>query len=309
MSTKSETRIMATHGAALRGDVQNNPLRARARRAVGRSGADIERLIREARQQARRAGRRLTWGDLERALQESGTPVTSDVSWRMAVHEAGHVLAVIWTGDAREIEIVSLEGPDGGYVQIRRTGIDAETEAHISRNLVVLMAGRAAELLMLGDACAGSGGAAGSDLARATETALAMETAFGFGAEHPLLYRPGADQRGLLHYDGRLAQRVHERLEAAHRTASDMLAAHHEVLHDLAKRLESERVLEGPTLRTLIDDIRARIGGRAATPGCAERGRARSGPSAREESDAPIVPEAAGEANAGDEDSDAARPR
>lgn len=303
MTNTSMVTTTATTRMAADGDAEKNPLRDLARRAIGRSGADIERLVREARQQARRSGRRLTWEDLERALQESRPPVPGDVSWRMAVHEAGHVLAVIWTGQAREIEIVSLDGQDGGFVRIRGTGIEAETEAHIERSLVVLLAGRAAELLVLGDACAGSGGVAGSDLARATETALAMETAYGFGGEHPLLYRPGSEQQGLLHYDGHLAKRVHTRLEAAHCTASDMLAEHRDVLLDVARRLESERVLEGSSLRSLIDDIRTRIGGRTATPSSAERGRASSRPKPREEGGVPIVAQ-----GTGDEDSDAARP-
>lgn len=302
MTNTSIVTNMATGRAAADNASQTNPLRDLARRAVGRSGADIERLIRETRQKARRAGRRLTWDDLEQAL--SGCrPVSPELAWRMAVHEAGHVLAVLCTGHAQEIEVVSLEGPEGGFVRIRGTSVEAVTEAHIERSLVVLMAGRAAELLVLGDACAGSGGVADSDLARATDTALAMETAFGFGAEHPLLYRPAADQQGLLHYDGRLAACVHARLGTAHGTASDLLAAHREVLLDVARRLENERVLEGPPLRNLIDDIRARIGGHATPPGSATPGQ-----KPREEDDAPIVPEAAGEANAGDGDSDTARP-
>ena len=308
MSNASPITTSISARMVAEGDAEKSPLRDLARLAVGRSGADIERLVREARQKARRAGRRLSWEDIERALQESRPPVPGDVSWRMAVHEAGHVLAIIWTGHARDIEIVSLEGPEGGYVRIRGTGIEAETEIHIQRSLVVLMAGRAAELLVVGDACAGSGGVANSDLARATETALAMETAFGFGGEHPLLYRPGKDQHGLLHYDGHLAKRVHARLEAAHRTASDLLAAHRDVLLDVARQLESERVLEGPMLKMLIDDIRARIGGPAATPGSVDREKASSGPTPRDERGVPLVAQGTGEADAGGEGSDAARP-
>lgn len=300
MTNTSMVTTTATTRMAADGVVENNPLRDLARRAVGRSGADIERLVREARQHARRSGRRLTWEDLERALQESRPAVPGDVFWRMAVHEAGHLLAIISTGHSQEIEIASLEGPDGGFVRIRGTGVEAETEAHIERRLVVLMAGRAAELLVLGDACAGSGGVPGSDLARATETALAMETSYGFGAEHPLLYRPGKDQQGLLHYDGHLAKRVHARLEAAHRTASDLLAANRDVLLDVARRLESERVLEGPTLRSLIDDIRTRIVGRTVAPGSTEQGRHRLGPKPLEDGYTPIVPEATGEVDGGD---------
>lgn len=239
---------------------ETNPLRELARRAVGRSGADIERVVREARQQARRAGRQLSWDDLERVLRGNDLAVAADLSWRMAVHEAGHVLALISTGDMQDIEMVSLEGPQGGYVQTRTTGLVAETEAYFASNLVVLMAGRAAEFLVLGDASAGSGGTAASDLATATQTALAMEISFGFGAEHPLLYRPGETQPGLLHYNQHLADRVHARLEAAQDTATAILTTHRDLLLEFAECLNRERVLEGPSLKSLIETIRERIG-------------------------------------------------
>lgn len=242
-----------------------NPLRDLARRAVGRSGADIERMIREARQKVRRAGRKMSWDDLERALRGSDLPVAADLSWRMAVHEAGHVLALVSTGDMQEVDMVSLVGPQGGFVRTRTTGLVAETEAYFASSLVVLMAGRAAELLLLGNAGAGSGGTAASDLAMATQTAVAMEISFGFGAEHPLLYRPGETQPGLLHYNRHLADRVHARLEAAQETATAIVAAHRDLLLDLAGRLNRERVLEGPSLQSLIETIRERIGGAGAT--------------------------------------------
>lgn len=244
---------------------ETNPLRDLARHAVGRSGADIERLIREARQKARRAGRKMSWDDLDRALRGNDLPVAAELSWRMAVHEAGHVLALISIGDMQEVELVSLEGPQGGFVRTRTTGLVAQTETHLAGSLVVLMAGRAAELLVLGNASAGSGGTTASDLAMATQTALAMEASFGFGAEQPLLYRPGEAHPGLLHYNRHLADRVHARLEAAQDTAKAILTTHRSLLLELAGRLNRERVLEGPSLKSLIEAFRECIGGTEAT--------------------------------------------
>ncbi|MBX9459673.1 MAG: hypothetical protein KL863_28635 [Rhizobium sp.] len=48
-----------------------DPLRPLALLAAGRSGADIERLVREARARARRQHRPVTWSDIKAALLSS----------------------------------------------------------------------------------------------------------------------------------------------------------------------------------------------------------------------------------------------
>ena len=45
-------------------------LRPLALLALGRTGADIERLVREVRRKLRREGRAMVWGDLETALRD-----------------------------------------------------------------------------------------------------------------------------------------------------------------------------------------------------------------------------------------------
>ena len=57
--------------------------------------------------------------------------------------------------------------------------------------LAELMAGRAAERLVLGAVSAGAGGPPDSDLALATRVALDLETRYGLGAEGPLANGPG----------------------------------------------------------------------------------------------------------------------
>jgi hypothetical protein len=63
--------------------------------AAGKTGADIERHIREARQKARREKRPLTYTDIHSALTAGQTAMPPELVWRIAVHEAGHALA--WT--------------------------------------------------------------------------------------------------------------------------------------------------------------------------------------------------------------------
>ena len=73
----------------------------------------------------------------------------------------------------------------------------------------MLMAGRAAEQIVVGAASAGSGGTEENDLARATRLALAMERSLGFGAVQPLLYRNDKNPTALLDGNPYLAARLH----------------------------------------------------------------------------------------------------
>jgi ATP-dependent Zn protease len=116
--------------------------------------------------------------------------------------------------------------------------------------LTMLMAGRAAEQLVLKRVSSGSAGAGDSDLARATRLAFDMERILGFGSEHPLLYRPRRDPGAVLDRDPELAARVHARLEAALERAAAILRRRRPTFNALAKALfdaqamDEEAVLE-----------------------------------------------------------------
>ncbi|WP_081698497.1 hypothetical protein [Limimaricola cinnabarinus] len=114
-----------------------------------------------------------------------------------------------------------------------------------------LLAGRAAERLLLGDVSAGAGGGEGSDLAMATETALRIETVFGLGGQGPL-WIPGSAQH--LTLDRALAARVRERLEAAETAAGHLLKPHFDTLRRLAHRLLVEEEIEGEALLALLGE-------------------------------------------------------
>nr|WP_235047585.1 hypothetical protein [Limimaricola cinnabarinus] len=114
-----------------------------------------------------------------------------------------------------------------------------------------MLAGRAAERLLLGDVSAGAGGGEGSDLAMATETALRIETVFGLGGQGPL-WIPGSAQH--LTLDRALAARVRERLEAAETAAGHLLKPHFDTLRRLAHRLLVEEEIEGEALLALLGE-------------------------------------------------------
>lgn len=219
--------------------------------ALGRTGADIERLIREARQKARRQKRKLTYDDIKDALSAGRNSMSEELSWRIAIHEAGHALAMIGF-DLGTIQTISVGTGAGGFIESNIRQHSTQDEEWINRMLAFILAGRAAEVLILGNSGMGSGGTDNSDLAQATNLAVDAETNLGFGKHHPLLYRRVLDQSLMLSTNHQLAQSVHARLEAAETMAKKLLNQNRDVLLELAKRLATEKVLDGDEVHNLI---------------------------------------------------------
>lgn len=230
-------------------------LRRLALQATGMTGADIERVVREARQKARRAGGPLTHADLEKRLVGTRPARSPSMRRRIAIHESGHILVrlVYCLG---EITFVTIDGRDGhGYVESTMDDTLIQTQEGLTRLLQTFLAGRAAEQVFFGDALAGSGGSERSDLARATHLAYLMEASIGFGSIMPLLYRDVADMQTALRFDPDLATRVNWRLETAHAAACDLVRRHRHSLQHITDALVHHGTLEGADLQAVLTAI------------------------------------------------------
>ena len=219
--------------------------------AAGRTGADIERLIREARLKARREKRPLTYSNIHEALTAGQSTMPPELIWRIAVHEAGHALA--WTVfDIAIVRTVTVGSGSGGFVESDLRGDVIQTEEWLNKMIACALAGRAAERHIFGDCTVGSGGTEMSDLARATRLATDAEANLGFGRAQPLLYRAVEAQSSILLLDRQLAQHVDARLVAAEALATGLLSRHHPALLALATRLAEAKSLDGGEVRALL---------------------------------------------------------
>jgi cell division protease FtsH len=169
-------------------DLEGVDLRPVSELTLGGTGADVERIVKDARRAARHAGRKLEIDDLRNAVvQQDDRP--ESLRRRAAVHEAGHILAdVIHYGpDDVYAKLALSKGHGGVAFRTKAPPLNGVFEDYVTR-LEVLLAGRTAEEVLLGSASHGAGGAAGSDLDQATTVAAAIVASFGLTGPHPLLY-------------------------------------------------------------------------------------------------------------------------
>lgn len=232
-----------------------NGLRPLAMLALGKTGADIERLVRDVRRKLRREGRTMVWADLESALREGQAVMSDELRWRASVHEAGHALIYALTGIAKvKAASVGLHGL--GMVVTTPHHHLPQNEAWLTNTMAAILAGRVAEMLIVGEVLAGAGAGEESDLARVMDMALAAETQFGFSPHRPLVYRsPGAAVNDLA-YDRELADRVNARLLAAEAIARKLLEDHRDLHREIANRLNTVGIVSGDELRAMVDSVK-----------------------------------------------------
>lgn len=219
-----------------------------ARQAVGLTAAEVDAAIRQARSTARGAGRTFTLNDVKATLNVS-TKTFPALDRRVALHEVGHAIVAVALrlGEVSRIAITPQGGETYKVVQ-KNEGLLSDIQAEMT----FLLAGRAAEQLMLADVSAGSGGPSGSDLAIATNLALKVDTSTGLGASGPV-WR--GDTATLMLHDNYQMQRVRRRLEDAQMTAEKILERNRSLLEDMAKVLVSKRELSGPQLEDLLGRV------------------------------------------------------
>jgi len=242
--------ILADH--LLKGDkidLSGDDLAQASAELIGSSGAAVAGKAREAMSRARAAGRLVSRADLL-AVIEPGHRSGRDLHLRrLAAHEAGHVIVGVVSGLAAPLAV--RIGGNGGVVEGQALPfLTPETAESL---LCEILAGRAAERLVLGSVSSGAGEGPDSDLARATSLALRMQTEWCFGPGAPV-WQPTAT---LMSLGLPLALRaaVEDRLARAEAAAEDMLRKHKDALLSLTNRLVEKRELVGDELVSVLIEL------------------------------------------------------
>ncbi len=180
------TSILSTH-ARSRHLALDVDLRTVARGTPGFSGADLANLINEAAIVAVRNNRDvISAGDLEEARdriligpREASNALLPGEKRAVAIHEAGHALVALCSAHADPVTKVTILPAGQSLGVTQQLPVDERhlySESYLYDSLAVRLGGRAAELLVLGEASTG----AASDLAGATELATRMVRDWGF---------------------------------------------------------------------------------------------------------------------------------
>jgi cell division protease FtsH len=247
-------------------------LKVVAARTAGFAGADLSNLVNEAALLAARKDKlHVEMRDFDEAIERSiaGLEKKRVMSDRereiIAFHEAGHaVVATVIPGldPVHKISIVQRGFGALGYtMQLPLEDRYLMTRTALTDQLAVLLGGRTAEEVALGDISTG----AQNDLQRASDIARAMVVEFGmsesFGAisfdRHTRSRfldvglggdRPDYSEETAREIDGEVRRIV----RSAHERARALLTGHRETLDRVARRLLEKEVIEGEELKAIV---------------------------------------------------------
>ena len=168
---------------------------------IGMTGADVEKLVRDARRRARHLRRDLLLEDLFAVLGERVEGLSPDFLERIAIHEAGHATAAIVLEVSRNVNITLFHLGQGGASMFFDPEVEAITRKVVVHRIAVALAGRAAEDVLLGCVTAGAGGSESSDLGVANRMAMSAVAHWGLSVSRPPIWippeQPVSSQRGL----------------------------------------------------------------------------------------------------------------
>lgn len=202
--------------------------------------------------QIREARREFTQRELYMALRggENKISLTQEERAVIATHEAGHTVTALALKDASPVERVSVDSDFSdtlGYVKHKeRKNKFVLTKRQFLADLIVLMGGREAELLMYQDISTGSE----QDIFWANSVAEDMVSRYGMSKS--LGVRVELDGGFSLDSERLKDKAISEILENSRMQAREILGANRELLEAISNALIQEKVLERERILEII---------------------------------------------------------
>ena len=249
-------------------------LRLVAAQTPGFVGADLANVVNEAALLAARKGKdAVEMSDLQDAIErviaglEKKSRRLSDKEFNIvAFHEAGHAIvaaAVEHADPVHKVSIISRGIAALGYtLQIPMEDRYLQTRAELRDRIMVLLGGRAAEQIVLGDVSTG----ASNDLQRVTDICRRMIIDFGmserlgnvsYGDKQSAFLTPiGVGARP---YSEETAVIIDQETQALVHTlyadTLEVLRKNVDLLHEMSETLKVKEVLEGDELAEMLDRV------------------------------------------------------
>lgn len=213
----------------------------------GFSGADLAKVARDAKRIARRAKRDVTMADIAKSLPEM-VAITGELRRALAVHEAGHSVAVIALDHGKFYGAMIIdhtrndsETVPGGGAYFEVPNVAYRTVQTYRDRIAVLLAGIAAEEVLLGAVSDGAGAGPNSDLAQATRIATMLQSGMGMGnrLRHSLA-KSDRELETLRLQDPGVAVWVDDVLRTEFERAKQIVRSHLKLVEAIANELEAK---------------------------------------------------------------------
>ncbi len=252
-------------------------------RTAGLSGAEIKQVCQEAGRIALRQGQaRIAGAHLQEAitalrvgLATEGLTMAAEARWATAVHEAGHAVArqaLLPDEPVAQVTILPRAGALGFVEAAEGREQRDETADRLRRRVQVLLAGRAAEELLLGPEGASAG--CRNDLERVSELALRAVGSWGLDAAMGLVSLEGV-RRGLgraagasttLAVEDEAVERARLWLSGEHEASRRLVEGNRDRLEGLARELLERETLYQEDLAEYWARALSAAGGAGAPP-------------------------------------------
>ena len=242
-----------------------------AQSTVGFTGADLENLLNEAALlAARRKKKAITMAEIEEATikvvvgtEKKSRKISEKEKKLTAYHESGHAIATYNLPSQDPVHQVSIipRGMAGGFTM----SLPTEERSYKARgdmldDIVVLLGGRVAEALILGDISTG----ASNDIERATDLARDMVTRYGMSdLVGPVSYNSGnhevflgRDYSNMRNYSESVASEIDSEInrivKESYSRCEAILRANTDKLHELAKYLMKHEKIDADDFEKLM---------------------------------------------------------
>ena len=242
-----------------------------ARGTPGFSGADLANLVNEAALWAARQSRKtVAMADFESSkdkvlmgVERKSMILSEEEKRNTAYHEAGHALVAAMTAGAdplHKVTIIPRGMALGLTMQLPIDDKHTYTRTYLLGTLTVLMGGRSAEEIVLGQITTG----AGNDIERATDIARKMVCDWGMSELGPMSF--GKKEEAIFlgreiaqHRDYsedtaiKIDIEVRRIVTSAYEAARNILETHRDILERIAMALLDREVLDANDLKLLME--------------------------------------------------------
>jgi len=237
----------------------------------GFSGADIENLLNEAAIiAAKKDKRRINMADITEGInkvllgpQKRSRIITDEDKKITAYHEAGHAVVSRMLQPDQVVQEVSIipRGMAAGYTLTNEKDVEThhKSKKFLTTHLAMLMAGRVAEQIFMGDTCTGSS----NDLKVATDLAERMVTMFGMSSKLGPLYYAKEEEMALRLYNAQnprsealqsvIDDEVKALIIAAEKSAHDILTKQKAKVETMTEILLARETIYAADIALIMD--------------------------------------------------------